>query len=327
MPQLSRLAAILLLVSLTSITCVKAQSEAVTDKTLWFAQNQTTSPNLYSNSASQVIGPTILPEAPGTVNGGNPFQGLGRPDDTGPLRANPLQQYMPGNNTNGLFSTGSSFPSTSTVEQPGFGGQAGFSSNNTSNDPGIINPALNQSSIPALNQAPGETNPGPNAALMQNLNPVPQSQPGDNANNQARSIGDTTGDTKSTAIDPQSAKSKIDKEENSNSESGLFVDKLLTKSHQSRSKSTHDATSRETNQLATALKEMNSGSYTKCLETLDSIIKNEPKNAQAYYVKAVTNVLMRDFAHARQNYEMTLRCTNDEQLIAKTKTGLKKLGR
>jgi RNA polymerase-binding transcription factor DksA len=304
MPQLSRLAAILLLVSLTSIASVKAQSEAVTDKTLWPAQNQTTSPNLYSNSASQVIGPTILPEAPGTVNGGNPFQGLGRPDDTGPLRANPIQQYMPGINTNGLFSTGSSLPSTPAVEQPGFGGQAGFSSNNTSNDPGTINPAL-----------------------IQNLNPLPQSQPGDNANNQARSTSDTTGDIRAPQIDPQSAKSKNDKEENSNSESGLFVDKLLTKSHQSRSKSTRDATSREVNQLAMALKEMNSGNYTKCLETLDSIIKSEPKNAQAYYVKAVTNVFMRDFAHARQNYEMTLRCTNDEELIAKTKAGLQKLGR
>jgi RNA polymerase-binding transcription factor DksA len=327
MQRLSRLAAILLLVGIVGAASAETQSESVTDQQLWLAQNQMTSPNLYSNSASQVISPTILPEAPGTVNGGNPFQGLGRPDDTGPLRANPIQQYMPGNNTNGLFSTGSSFPSTPSVEQPGFGGQAGFSSNNTSNDPGTGNPALNQSSIPALNQAAGETNPGPNAALIQNLNPLPQSLPGDNASTSDRSTNETAGDTRANQLNPQSAKSKNDKEESSNSESGLFVDKLLTKSHQSRSKSAHDANSREANQLATALKEMNNGNYTKCLETLNTIIKNEPNNAQAYYVKAVTNVLTRDFAHARQNYEMTLRCTNDEQLIAKTKAGLLKLGR
>jgi hypothetical protein len=277
-----------------------------------------------------VIGPTILPEAPGTINGGNPFQGLGRPDDSGPLRANPIQQYMPGNNSNGLFSTGSSFPSTPSVEQPGFGGQAGFSSNNTNSDPGTVNPALNQSSIPALNQAPAETNPGPNAALIQNLNPLPQSLPGNDANLQDRrneSTSDTAGDTRASQVNPQFTKNKIGTEENTTSESELSVDKLLTKSHQNRPRSFHDTSAREANQLIMALKEMNSGNYTKCLETLDSIIKSEPKNAQAYFVKAVTNVLMRDFAHARQNYEMTLRCTDDEQLIKKTKAGLLKLGR
>jgi RNA polymerase-binding transcription factor DksA len=216
------------------------------------------------------------------------------------------------------------------VEQPGFGGQAGFSSNNTSSAPATVNPALNQSSIPALNQAPGETNPGPNAALLQNLNPMPPSAPGNESNQMDRrneSTGDTTTDTRVNQVNSQLAKDKNDTEENTNSENELSVDKLLTKSHQNRTKAARQTTSREANQLATALKEMNSGNYSKCLETLDSIIKNEPKNAQAYYVKAVTNVLMRDFAHAKENYEMTLRCTNDEQLITKTKAGLLKLGR
>lgn len=280
--------------------------------------NETTSPNLYSNSANQVVGPTILPEATGSVNGGNPFQGLGRPDDTGPVRTTPMQQYVPGSNTTGMFSTESSFPSLQSVEQPGFGGQAGFSSNNTSSTPGTTNPALNQSSIPALNQAPGETNPGPNGALIQNLNPLPQTLP--NANNALQDRRPEAGsDTASnTRIKPVSS-----------SESGKEIDKMLSRAQElrdSQAKPTHNSNSRESNQLATAIKEMNSGKYKKCLETLDSILKSEPKNAQVYYVKAVTNVMMRDFTRARQNYEMTLKCTTDEQLIAKTKAGLNKLG-
>jgi hypothetical protein len=262
MAPLPRLAAVLLLVIITSAgSSASGQSVSVTDKTLWLAQNQST---------SQVSGPTILPEAPGTVNGGNPFQGLGRPDDTGPQRANPIQQYVPGNNTTGLFSTGSNSSSPS-AEQPGFGGQTGFAS------------------------------PAPN----QNLNPLPQSASG------SEPARDTTSDTR----------------ENATAEGEFSASKMLSNEDQNQSKTNQAGKTREANQLAMALKEMNGGNYKKCLETLDSIIKVEPKNAQAYYVKAVTNVLMRDFAHARQNYEMTLRYTSDEKLIAKTKAGLLKLGR
>ena len=293
MAQFSRLFLGLLFAATVSASSVLAQS-----------QNQATSPSLYSNTTSQVVGPTILPEAPGTVNGGNPFQGLGRPDDTGPQRSTPLQQFNPDNANTGLFTTGSSFPSTQSVEQPGFGGQAGFSSNNTSNDASAQNPALNQSSIPALNQTPAATNPGPNGALQQNLNSPAQ-----------------RGVLQDPAI-------KVEKNDNNSSEGATaVVDKLLKKPESTKSETAHKETRREAGPLAAAIKDMHEGNYKKSLEAVDAIIKAEPKNAQAYYVKAVANVFMRDFAHARQNYEATLRYTTDEHLTEKARAGLAKLGR
>jgi len=114
--------------------------------------------NSTTNSIPQVVppssgpdNPTIIPPHPDAIDGGNPFQGLGRPDDTGPSR---WQQYIKPDGTSVSNATDQTTPSA--VAAP-TGDQTGSVAPSSENKPIDTVPKLNSESPSELTNEAGLT--------------------------------------------------------------------------------------------------------------------------------------------------------------------------
>jgi hypothetical protein len=77
--------------------------------------------------------------------------------------------------------------------------------------------------------------------------------------------------------------------------------------------------------LKSAISAMKMGHYAESQTLLNKIIVENPKNAEAYYVRAVVNVFMRNFKEAKADYAATISHTTDPALIDRATAGLNKL--
>lgn len=75
-----------------------------------------------------------------------------------------------------------------------------------------------------------------------------------------------------------------------------------------------------------ALFEFNAGNYTDCLSKIKMILAANPKDVQALYLKAVTNVMLHKYADAKADYEAVLKWSPAGSELAKmAQQGLKKM--
>jgi tetratricopeptide (TPR) repeat protein len=77
--------------------------------------------------------------------------------------------------------------------------------------------------------------------------------------------------------------------------------------------------------LKSAIASMRTGNYTESLTILNKIIADNPKHAEAYYVRAVVHVFMRNFKDAKADYEAAIRYSTDPALTERAAAGISKL--
>ncbi len=347
---------------------------------------------------AQLVAQSILPPAPDAIGGGNPFQGLGRPDDTGPIRTG---TYINSDSQgNGIYSTGSpsgSFNGSTNGASLGSPGQnEGQSSFSGSVSAGNSPPNSIESAKPA--DSAGQAESAGQAGWQAGFGTQPGSFGRPDSSTQPSGLGGdklpapgyneppaTPGAQPATSIQSTNASSSIPASENPTAGPGAAAATAPANTNQPlhsgivpnptstwpQNKSAgqsgesnpagsrispengieygasnsalnsnafrsapqmmtapltrREALSPQAKLLASAITALNLGQYEESLATVNKILAQDPKNAQAYYVKAVLNVLMRNFASARTNYEAALRNTIDPALINRVHAGLNKL--
>lgn len=372
-------------------------------------------------SQEQYVGPSILPAPADAVAGGNPFQGLGRPDDPGQVRTNafgfptyngttydtnvpstyssswanygsplsgggvgqsstvtgqmPAGQTQSFGSSSGAESTGpgaggqeSSFVPTSSLDlnqsgtnsrnpgttllptstanppgglfTPGFAGQAGFGENSSTPAASLSNQQTGTGSSSSLFTPSSNNAAAPNQANGQN----PTAAPG-NQSSQGQEPGfkglDKTLDAQTPQL-PQIIKqiqrgaAKATSQNSSTSGTATSADENEIMSDSSNeddltfnpisSTRAPDKFSK-TSGLGLALSQLRSRDYRSSIETIQHVLKSDPGNANAHYLMAVNFVLIKNFPQARQEYENTLKFSRNNELSARARLGLSKLGR
>ena len=84
---------------------------------------------------------------------------------------------------------------------------------------------------------------------------------------------------------------------------------------------------KENTPMRRALADLRSGRYEDCLVKLNEILRSDPSNAQAHYLKAVTYVMTRHYPQAAEEYRNTLANSPDLEISKLARQGLAKLGR
>jgi tetratricopeptide (TPR) repeat protein len=77
--------------------------------------------------------------------------------------------------------------------------------------------------------------------------------------------------------------------------------------------------------LRQAMFELNAKQYGQCMATLSKVLSNNPNNPQAHYLKAVCNVMQRQYGDAASEYKEVLRLTPDSDLGRRAAEGLRKI--
>lgn len=74
-----------------------------------------------------------------------------------------------------------------------------------------------------------------------------------------------------------------------------------------------------------ALFQMNSKQYSHSLATLNRVLSSNPNNPRARYVRAIVNVMLRQYPDAVRDYKEVIRLTPDSDLGRKAAEGLRKI--
>jgi hypothetical protein len=272
----SRITSLLFILSLSSlVVCSPA-----------FSQDADT------NSAPQVVpptgpdNPTILPPHPESVGGGNPFQGLGRPDDTGPAR---WTQFLKPDGT-ALISA----DQTNGTGQTNAVGQ----SNTTGQTSATGQTNTNALATPSSEDKPIETVPKLPAELT--------GEAGREIKEDATKEGLLKEKENSGAGNSESA---FEKKEEAKKEEGLKAAKIEKDSPMRR-----------------ALNALQTGHYEEALAKLKALSTQNASDAQVHYLLAVTNVMLRRFPEASSQYKLAAKLAGPGSHLAElAEEGLRKL--
>lgn len=77
--------------------------------------------------------------------------------------------------------------------------------------------------------------------------------------------------------------------------------------------------------LTNAIFDINTKRYAESITLLDKLIKNEPANLSAHYLRGVTYVMMRDYRNAARDYEEVIKKAPGSDLAKRASEGLAKL--
>lgn len=78
--------------------------------------------------------------------------------------------------------------------------------------------------------------------------------------------------------------------------------------------------------LRKAMFSLRQGNYTQSLDQLNEVLTSNPKDAQAHYLLAVTNVMLRRYTEAANQYRAVLNLSQSSEIRALAETGLRKIG-
>jgi hypothetical protein len=198
------------------------------------------------------------------------------------------ENSWPSGNTAGT----STFSNNSTFA-PGFGGQAGFGTPLTPDE--------------ITQRAAGNQNTAFKQQLMDANNQ--QTRPNDSKGNRSL-FGDIYGRTGQSGNNPnQQAPDALSHPESPLAETGLNFKSDLPKKHP----------------LGEAMKDIKGGRLQDAINHLNEVLQYDQDNANAHYLKAVVSVLTRNYDQAKQEYQETLRLSQNSELTRRAQIGLNKL--
>ena len=132
-----------------------------------------------------------------------------------------------------------------------------------------------------------------------------------------------------TKATEEAAKDKDDKDEKEKKEK----EEKEAKEKEAKEKEAKEKEAREKeakemayNPVREAIYQLNSGNYGEALQTLSRVLKQQPGNAQAYYVRGVVNVALRNYPAAIDDYNHVIRLAPVTPLSALAANGLRKIG-
>lgn len=118
------------------------------------------------------------------------------------------------------------------------------------------------------------------------------------------------------------------KDSQSNTQDGLDVNGNNNSSPPRTNRTASASTySKAPNPLTVPLGQINMGQLPQALSSLDKILKGDPTNADAHYLKAVACVLSRNFVEARKEYDATMKYSRKPELTERARVGISKLNR
>lgn len=289
-------------------------------------------------------GQDIIPAHPDAPGGGNPFQGLGRPDDPAPSR---IQDYLPKsisdtimqavqkgdlsslNELNGTSSslldspsgTGlvsdpsqpSSLQSLSSQDQGGI--PAADANPSPLDTPGgsalNIDPTLNGGFVAVPGAAGRAQEQIPPAAPFSTFGPSFGSSPGltlpDNV--PQNNAGD------------QNSEANIDTKENT----GAGAEQSQAKAASQRGQTNLSLRRPPDPMVKEALREIKQGRYRSALDHLDNLSRLYPQAPELDYLKGIASVMNHDFAQAKVFYQRVLESSAPLELKDLARRGLAKL--
>lgn len=296
-------------------------------------------------------GQSILPAHPDSKGGGNPLQGLGRPDDPYPSR---YADFAPKNEA------AEDIPTTATDQAAD---ETGFSSQSSQLNSGLLPIESTADSIPAdpdaiLESEPqaSETESGAHAGPNSKRSGSDLST--DETGFEHDTAGGTTGEAReprrNSVADSNLNENKNDSQDKSAEHSARFqtprsqaIERIkkeiadrqqhAVKPHQDRHAEQHlvpppppVATIVPQQKVVTperqALLLINSGSYAQAEQQLKQLVAGNADNFSARYLLAVALVFRRKYDEAKSNYRHVIENSSDKKLVELAEAGLSKLG-
>ncbi|MBX9939050.1 MAG: hypothetical protein K2Y32_07330 [Candidatus Obscuribacterales bacterium] len=273
-------------------------------------------------------GQDIIPAHPDAPGGGNPFQGLGRPDDPAPSR---IQDYLPKSISDTIMQAVQKGDLSSLNDLNGKSSSLLESPSGTglSSDPSQPSTPLDQTgTLPPSDASPSPLDTPPGAALNADpsLNGSFVSAPGAGGRAQEQippaapsglfSTGFGGGGAGLALPDSAPPNSNADQEPdagpqakptNSNGQASLSL------------RRPPDPMVKE------ALREIKQGRYRSALDHLDNLSKLYPQAPELDYLKGIASVMNHDFAQAKVFYQKVLESNAPLELKDLAKRGLAKL--
>ena len=299
----------------------------------------------------------MIPPAPNAVGGGNAFQGLGRSDDPGPSR---LKEYgYPTYNSSTFNATGENFPPP-VIESNSYARYTHTdtpptASTNATNSPPVSSPTGMQSSFIPTSMLDSPIAPPQNYYVKHDSNNGVD--PGSFYDRSPRykdsGVDFSNASVRSTRpIEDPNAPPPVAVAPIKNARSAVKIKQTKKTPVPARSQQTETSaeepgtggTASETQQAETepdtiqpgktplsplnsALEDVKAGFYPHALSTVDQILKTNPENADAHYLKAIILVYKHDFAIAKNEYQATIKYSHSDQLKERARAGLEKLTR